>query len=100
MERSAPCHAIPVPAPTLSSSCDEATWCIRVAAALLSAQPEVDDFDGLFAVIVGRERERVFPLAPHEQVGTFSGNITFPFSSSLVLLLPSSLHVSQDFSFI
>ena len=51
-------------------------------AAALSAQPEVDDFDGLFAVIVrrGREREgeRVFPLAPHEEVGTFSGNITFP----------------------
>ena len=58
-------------------------------AALLSAQPEVDDFDGLFAVIVGGEREReregerVFPLAPHEEVGTFSGNITFPFSSFL-----------------
>ena len=64
MERSAPCHAIPVPVPTLSSSCDEATWCMWVAAAL-SAQPEVDDFDGLFAVIVRREREgeRVFPLS-------------------------------------
>ena len=62
------------------------------------AQPEVDDFDGLFAVIVrGRERERVFPRsaqsssmiarsAPHEEVGTFSGNITLP--SSLSVFLP------------
>ena len=64
---------------------------------LLSAQPEVDDFDGLFAVIVrrGREREgeRVFPLAPHEEVGTFSGNITFPpflLPHSLSFLLPYS----------
>ena len=67
---------------------------------LFSAQPEVDDFDGLFAVIVrGRERERVFPRsapqsssmiavgsAPHEEVGTFSGNITLP--SSLSAFLP------------
>ena len=27
-------------------------------AAALSAQPEVDDFDGLFAVIVRRKREK------------------------------------------
>ena len=59
----------------------------------LSAQPEVDDFDGLFAVIVGGEREReregerVFPLAPHEEVGTFSGNITFPFPPYLLTFL-------------
>ena len=71
-------------------------------AAALSAQPEVDDFDGLFAVIVGREREKesgFFLWLPMRKLALFRATLHFLPSSLLAHFLPS-LHVSRDFSFI
>ena len=50
-------------------------------AALLSAQPEVDDFDGLFAVIVGeREKESGFFLwLPMRKLALFRATLLFLF---------------------
>ena len=67
MERSAPCHAIAIPVLLLQlyrrHVMRPRAACGWRPLSLLSAQPEVDDFDGLFAVIVG-ERERFFLARP------------------------------------